>query len=29
MKKEKDQNPNKENVSKDDENWKDLIKDEV
>ena len=27
MKKEKDQNSNKESVSKDEESWKDLIKD--
>ncbi len=29
MKKEKDQSTNKENVSKDEGNWKDLIKDDV
>jgi len=28
MKKEKDQNSNKESVSKDEESWKDLIKDD-
>ena len=28
MKKEKDQNTDKENISKDEENWKNLIKDE-
>ena len=28
MKKEKDQNTDKENVLKDEENWKNLIKDE-
>ena len=28
MKKEKDQNTNKESDSKDEENWKDLIKDD-